>query len=81
MNSFHYTWTQYHIVFFFQILDYILKGNRLPQPENCPDSVYEIMNQCWDEDSKKRPSFYLLCSDLIPKEIQKLPEDLLEQVF
>lgn len=56
----------------FQIPKYIEKGNRLPQPENCPDGVYDIMKQCWDEDCKNRPSFYLLYTDLIPKEIKKL---------
>jgi hypothetical protein len=32
----------------------------LPRPKECPDEVYKIMESCWDEDPKKRPTFKML---------------------
>ena len=33
------------------------KKEVLPQPEKCPQRVYEIMLQCWRLDSSDRPCF------------------------
>eukprot|EP01114_Cavostelium_apophysatum_P013781 TRINITY_DN3418_c0_g1_i2.p1 TRINITY_DN3418_c0_g1~~TRINITY_DN3418_c0_g1_i2.p1 ORF type:complete len:701 (-),score=152.53 TRINITY_DN3418_c0_g1_i2:17-2119(-) len=38
--------------------DQILKGYRMPKPENCPDSLYKLMLDCWHEKPDKRPSFH-----------------------
>uniref|UniRef100_A0A8C4XEK7 Tyrosine-protein kinase n=1 Tax=Erpetoichthys calabaricus TaxID=27687 RepID=A0A8C4XEK7_ERPCA len=36
----------------------ILKNNhRLPNPEGCPDEIYKIMLECWNNDTCQRPSF------------------------
>jgi serine/threonine protein kinase len=32
-------------------------GRRLPQPENCHKSIYQLMMDCWEYDPEKRPSF------------------------
>eukprot|EP00054_Salpingoeca_dolichothecata_P029419 m.231813 g.231813 ORF g.231813 m.231813 type:complete len:1627 (-) comp26471_c0_seq1:135-5015(-) len=34
--------------------------HRLSQPEGCPDEVYEIMIQCWEENPEARPTFETL---------------------
>ena len=33
------------------------KGQRLKKPVNCPDSLYEVMVQCWNADGVRRPTF------------------------
>jgi hypothetical protein len=33
------------------------KGERLPQPSKCPDSVYRQMLHCWSYRPNERPSF------------------------
>jgi len=41
-----------------QVIEFIEDGQRrLPQPKNCPDKVYSIMNQCWAYQANDRPSF------------------------
>ncbi|NXP80808.1 M3K20 kinase, partial [Ramphastos sulfuratus] len=40
------------------------KNERLTIPSSCPRSFAELMRQCWDADSKKRPSFKQIISIL-----------------
>ncbi|XP_075036720.1 mitogen-activated protein kinase kinase kinase 20 isoform X2 [Mixophyes fleayi] len=40
------------------------KNERLTIPSSCPRSFAELMQQCWDSDSKKRPSFKQIISNL-----------------
>lgn len=41
-----------------EVLDAVSDRNyRMPQPENCPDSLYNIMLECWHKNPDKRPSF------------------------
>ncbi|KAM9010486.1 mitogen-activated protein kinase kinase kinase 20-like isoform 2-T2 [Ara ararauna] len=40
------------------------KNERLTIPSSCPGSFAELMHQCWDADSKKRPSFKQIISIL-----------------
>lgn len=47
----------------FEIDCYVRAGQRLEQPEGCPDSVYQIMLDCWCEGPDERPKF----SDLIER--------------
>ncbi|VDO66826.1 unnamed protein product [Heligmosomoides polygyrus] len=39
------------------MISHITEGNRPPQPEKCPDEVYNIMKKCWDADPNNRPVF------------------------
>lgn len=32
-------------------------GYRLPPPNNCPEEVYSVMQQCWQYDEEERPTF------------------------
>lgn len=43
---------------------YIQSGKRLPQPLYCPDSVYSIMQNCWQEESYHRPTFDQITHDI-----------------
>ncbi|XP_060610455.2 tyrosine-protein kinase Mer isoform X1 [Anolis sagrei] len=56
-----------------EIYDYLLHGNRLKQPEDCLDELYEIMCSCWRANPADRPTF----SDLklhLEKLSQTLPD-------
>ena len=35
----------------------VIKGYRLPKPCSCPESLYEIMQACWNEQPEHRPTF------------------------
>lgn len=41
-----------------ELMDFIDRGDRLSQPEMCPDDVYELMTSCWRTEAKDRPSFH-----------------------
>uniref|UniRef100_H3AMI0 receptor protein-tyrosine kinase n=1 Tax=Latimeria chalumnae TaxID=7897 RepID=H3AMI0_LATCH len=56
-----------------EIYDYLFQGNRLKQPIDCLDEVYEIMYSCWRADPVDRPTF----TDLkvaLEKLLERLPE-------
>jgi serine/threonine protein kinase len=40
-----------------EVSDYIGGGHRLKIPKLCPPEIYHIMEQCWSEDSNRRPDF------------------------
>lgn len=42
----------------------IEKGYRLPPPRNCPETLYQIMIECWRKDRALRPSFAQLVKNL-----------------
>ncbi|XP_064105314.1 tyrosine-protein kinase Shark-like isoform X1 [Macrobrachium nipponense] len=41
----------------FKVVELLEKKDRLPQPEKCPDSVFNLMMQCWSYKPHSRPSF------------------------
>ncbi|XP_074091244.1 tyrosine-protein kinase receptor TYRO3 isoform X2 [Macrotis lagotis] len=47
-----------------EIYNYLISGNRLKQPPECLEEVYELMCQCWCSDPKQRPSFLTLRMEL-----------------
>lgn len=51
----------------------MIGGYRLPQPENCPQDVHDLMMKCWEEERTERPSFNDLCG-LIDAILSKLNE-------
>lgn len=46
------------------VLEQVERGYRMPQPTNsdCPNSIYQIMLECWHKDPDKRPTFEYLYS-------------------
>ncbi|XP_032145775.1 macrophage-stimulating protein receptor isoform X3 [Sapajus apella] len=44
----------------FDLPHFLAQGRRLPQPEYCPDSLYQVMQQCWEADPAVRPTFRAL---------------------
>uniref|UniRef100_A0A6Q2Y3K5 Tyrosine-protein kinase receptor TYRO3 n=1 Tax=Esox lucius TaxID=8010 RepID=A0A6Q2Y3K5_ESOLU len=47
-----------------EIYEYLIKGERLKQPLDCRDDIYEIMHSCWSPVPKCRPSFQHLINQL-----------------
>ncbi|XP_068424815.1 tyrosine-protein kinase Mer [Clinocottus analis] len=56
-----------------EIYDYLLEGQRLKQPGDCLDELYELMYSCWRADPLDRPFFPQL-REMLEKLTEKLPE-------
>ncbi|CAF2969723.1 unnamed protein product [Rotaria sp. Silwood2] len=57
-----------------EVLRRVDQGYRLPQPSNCPSSLYAIMFECWNGEPENRPSFLLLQYRLENEYIGENPE-------
>uniref|UniRef100_A0A8D2L9E8 receptor protein-tyrosine kinase n=1 Tax=Varanus komodoensis TaxID=61221 RepID=A0A8D2L9E8_VARKO len=55
-----------------EIYDYLRQGNRLKQPIDCLDGLYELMLSCWTLNPRDRPSFEILHQQL-EKILKALP--------
>ncbi|NXI90216.1 LCK kinase, partial [Psophia crepitans] len=40
-----------------EVIQNLERGYRMPQPDNCPQELYELMMQCWKEKPEERPTF------------------------
>jgi hypothetical protein len=40
-----------------EVIAQIPKGVQLPQPEQCPATLYAVMQACWQLQAAQRPSF------------------------
>jgi fyn-related kinase len=49
-----------------EALEFVISGKRLSQPEHCPESLYEIMKECWAAEPDDRPSFDQLRTKILP---------------
>ncbi|CAL8298464.1 unnamed protein product [Arctogadus glacialis] len=47
-----------------EVYEYLIKGERLKQPPDCRDDIYEVMHSCWSPVPKCRPSFQRLVEQL-----------------
>ncbi|GAB1294664.1 Macrophage-stimulating protein receptor [Apodemus speciosus] len=56
----------------FDLSHFLSQGRRLPQPEYCPDALYQVMLRCWEADPAARPTF----SALVP-EVKQVVASLL----
>ncbi|KAF8384411.1 lin-18 [Pristionchus pacificus] len=48
-----------------QLLGRLQIGERLPQPYNCPDQLYGIMQSCWQSNARDRPNAVQLLTKLV----------------
>lgn len=49
-----------------ELLNFLKSGDRLERPENCSETLYELMLQCWATDPDERPDFGDICRTLDP---------------
>ncbi|XP_066925910.1 fibroblast growth factor receptor 2-like [Clytia hemisphaerica] len=56
------------------LFSFIDEGYRMPQPEVCPNEIYQVMTQCWQQDEKDRPEFHDLIQTTDQLLRAKLPE-------
>ncbi|NXY11667.1 LCK kinase, partial [Pteruthius melanotis] len=47
-----------------EVIQNLERGYRMPQPDNCPAELYELMRQCWKETPEERPTFEFMKSVL-----------------
>ncbi|CAH2222260.1 tyrosine- kinase Lck [Pelobates cultripes] len=47
-----------------EVIDRIERGYRMPQPDNCPKELYDLMLRCWKDSPEERPTFEFLRSML-----------------
>ncbi|XP_016159159.1 PREDICTED: tyrosine-protein kinase Lck [Ficedula albicollis] len=47
-----------------EVIQNLERGYRMPQPDNCPEELYELMRQCWKESPEERPTFDFMKSVL-----------------
>jgi hypothetical protein len=47
-----------------EVFDAVKAGKRLEKPSLCPDSYYDFMTKCWENDAELRPSFEDICKIL-----------------
>lgn len=40
-----------------EIVETLIRGERLPKPEGCTDEIYDIMRKCWHPNPEERPKF------------------------
>jgi hypothetical protein len=47
-----------------ELLNFLKSGQRLERPENCSETLYEVMLHCWATDPDDRPNFSDICKKL-----------------
>lgn len=53
----------------------VREGLRLEKPANCPDELYDLMQQCWRVNRTDRPNFHSLCSSINASFMLEEPSD------
>lgn len=43
-----------------EVLDQVERGYRMPCPPECPESLHDLMCQCWRKEPEERPTFEYL---------------------
>eukprot|EP00727_Mastigamoeba_balamuthi_P013490 m51a1_g8764 putative tyrosine-protein kinase src42a (745) ;mRNA; f:141837-144393 len=47
-----------------KVCEMVLKGSHLPKPPECSDTIYAIMEECWQMHPEQRPTFRQLFQEL-----------------
>lgn len=49
-----------------QVLKYVIDGGVMERPEGCPDRLYALMESCWQNIARRRPTFIEIIENLLP---------------
>ncbi|XP_060890941.1 tyrosine-protein kinase JAK1 [Labrus mixtus] len=47
-----------------RLVNLLADGRRLPRPDGCPETVYELMRKCWEQTPEQRITFERLIKEL-----------------
>ncbi|CAF1581702.1 unnamed protein product [Adineta ricciae] len=47
-----------------KLFDYLKTGNRMTQPSNCPQEIFQLIESCWTFKENLRPTFTQICESL-----------------
>ena len=50
---------------------YIKNGGTMERPNDCPDSIHNLMRNCWTKLPEDRPTFVDICQQLLPQANQR----------
>lgn len=50
-------WPYAELKFDFEVMEHVLRGDRLPIPSCCPSHYVSLMQECWNQDPRYRPWF------------------------
>ena len=39
------------------LMNFLLRGNRMTKPQECPEAIFQMMLQCWQVEAEARPRF------------------------
>jgi len=55
----------------------VIKGERMEQPRNCPDSIYKLWLKMWDHERQNRPVYSAILQELkkILEQYEENPEE------
>ncbi|XP_054719002.1 insulin-like peptide receptor [Uloborus diversus] len=53
------------------VLKFVIAGNTMKKPEDCPEKLYNLMVMCWHRHPKARPTFIEIIEMLLPDVNQK----------
>merc|ERR1712038_1337412 len=56
-------------------MKYIKNGGTMERPNECPDSIHNLMRNCWRQLSEDRPTFIDICEHLLPHSNQRFQRD------
>ena len=52
-------------------MKYIKNGGTMEKPNECPDSIHNLMRNCWRQLPEDRPTFIDICQHLLPHSNQR----------
>merc|ERR1712061_238506 len=56
-------------------MKYIKNGGTMEKPNECPDSIHNLMRNCWRQLPEDRPTFIDICQHLLPHSNQRFLRD------
>jgi len=67
-----------------EVIQMVVKGIKLSKPENCPNDLWEVMMQCWQDNPSDRPDFQKISKMIVGDqklEIPKIDEDQMQHQY